>query len=49
MGINIPVRIGSTTVMPGDIVFGDRDGVTFIPPHLVKEIVDAAGSERPLN
>jgi len=41
-GINIPVRIGSTTVMPGDVVLGDREGVYFIPPHLVKEIVDAA-------
>ena len=42
MGINIPVRIGSTTVMPGDVVFGDKEGVSFIPPHLVKETVDAA-------
>jgi regulator of RNase E activity RraA len=41
-GINIPVRIGSTTVMPGDVVLGDREGLYFIPPHLVKEIVDAA-------
>jgi len=41
-GVNIPIRIGSTTVMPGDIVFGDREGVSFIPPHLVKEVVDKA-------
>ena len=41
-GINIPVRIGNTTVMPGDVVFGDREGVYFIPPHLVKDIVDEA-------
>ena len=41
-GINIPIRIGSTTVMPGDIAFGDREGVSFIPPHLVKEVVDKA-------
>ncbi len=38
-GINIPIRIGGATVMPGDVVFGDRDGVDFIPPHLVKEVV----------
>jgi regulator of RNase E activity RraA len=25
-GIDIPVRIGNTTVMPGDVVFGDREG-----------------------
>jgi 4-hydroxy-4-methyl-2-oxoglutarate aldolase len=41
-GINVPVRIGKTTVMPGDVVFGDREGVYFIPPQLVKEIVDTA-------
>jgi 4-hydroxy-4-methyl-2-oxoglutarate aldolase len=41
-GINIPVRIGNATVLPGDVVLGDREGVYFIPPHLVKDIVDAA-------
>jgi len=41
-GINIPVRVGNTTVLPGDVVLGDREGVYFIPPHLVKDIVDAA-------
>ncbi len=41
-GVNVPIRIGSTTVMPGDVAFGDREGVRFIPPHLVQEIVDKA-------
>ena len=41
-GINIPVRIGNATVMPGDVVFGDREGVSFIPPHLVQGIIDDA-------
>ena len=41
-GINVPVRIGNTTVLPGDVVLGDREGVYFIPPHLVQDIVDAA-------
>ena len=41
-GINVPVRIGDTTVMPGDVVFGDREGVTFIPPQALKGLVDAA-------
>jgi 4-hydroxy-4-methyl-2-oxoglutarate aldolase len=41
-GINVPVRIGNATVLPGDVVFGDREGVYFIPPHLVGEIVDQA-------
>ena len=41
-GINIPVRIGKATVMPGDLVFGDREGVYFIPPALVQDVVDNA-------
>ncbi len=41
-GINVPVRIGGVTVMPGDLVVGDREGVYFIPPQFVKEIVDNA-------
>lgn len=41
-GINIPVRIGDVTVMPGDLVVGDREGVYFIPPQLVKEVLDKA-------
>lgn len=41
-GINIPVRIGGATVMPGDVVFGDREGIYFVPPHLVEKIVKNA-------
>ena len=39
-GINIPVRIGGVTVMPGDLVVGDREGLYFIPPQLVREVLD---------
>ena len=41
-GINIPVRIGGVTVMPGDLVVGDREGVYFIPPQLAREVLDRA-------
>ena len=41
-GINIPIRIGNATVMPGDVVLGDEEGLFFIPPHLVKDAIDAA-------
>jgi 4-hydroxy-4-methyl-2-oxoglutarate aldolase len=41
-GFNIPVRIGKATVMPGDLVFGDAEGVYFIPPALVQKVVDNA-------
>jgi 4-hydroxy-4-methyl-2-oxoglutarate aldolase len=43
-GINIPIRIGNATVMPGDVVLGDEEGLFFIPPHLVKDAIDAAAS-----
>ena len=41
-GINVPVRIGNTTVLPGDLVFGDAEGVYFIPPALVEQVLDNA-------
>jgi 4-hydroxy-4-methyl-2-oxoglutarate aldolase len=41
-GINIPVRIGEVTVMPGDLVVGDREGLYFVPPQLVTAVVDNA-------
>jgi 4-hydroxy-4-methyl-2-oxoglutarate aldolase len=41
-GINVPVRIGGVTVMPGDLVVGDREGVYFVPPQFVQEVLDQA-------
>ena len=41
-GINVPVRIGNVTVMPGDLVVGDREGIYFIPPQLAQEVLDKA-------
>jgi 4-hydroxy-4-methyl-2-oxoglutarate aldolase len=41
-GINIPIRIGGVTVMPGDLVVGDREGVYFIPPQAVKDVLGRA-------
>ncbi|NND05541.1 MAG: RraA family protein [Saprospiraceae bacterium] len=38
-GINVPIRIGDATVVPGDVVLAKREGVIFIPPHLAEEIV----------
>ncbi len=39
VGVNIPIRIGGATVMPGDIVLGTQEGITFVPPHLAEEVV----------
>jgi 4-hydroxy-4-methyl-2-oxoglutarate aldolase len=41
-GINIPIRIGEVTVLPGDIVLGTPSGVIFIPPHLAEEVAEVA-------
>jgi 4-hydroxy-4-methyl-2-oxoglutarate aldolase len=41
-GINIPIRIGNVTVMPGDMVVGDREGIYFVPPALAQQVVDNA-------
>lgn len=40
VGINVPIRIGNATVMPGDIALGDPEGVTFIPPQLAEKVAD---------
>jgi len=40
--VNVPIRIGNVTVMPGDIVIGDREGVAFVPPQLIQQIIDGA-------
>ena len=37
--INVPIRIGRVTVLPGDIVLANEFGTIFIPAHLVEELV----------
>lgn len=39
MGINVPIRIGRAVVFPGDVVLAKKEGVVFIPPHLVEKVV----------
>lgn len=46
IGINCPIQVGYVTVMPGDIVLGTREGVVFIPPHLVQQVVEASEKTR---
>ena len=38
-GINIPVRIGRATVLPGDVVLAKRTGTVFIPAIFVEDLV----------
>jgi hypothetical protein len=41
-GINVALRIGTATVFPGDAVLAKREGVIFIPPHLLEQVVITA-------
>ena len=38
-GLNVPIRIGSASVLPGDIVLAKREGVIFIPAYLAEKVV----------
>ncbi len=38
-GINHPIRIGRATVFPGDAILAKKEGVIFIPPHLLEKVV----------
>jgi 4-hydroxy-4-methyl-2-oxoglutarate aldolase len=40
MGINVPIRMGQVTVLPGDVVLSDPEGVTFIPAQLAQLVAD---------
>ena len=39
IGYNIPIMIGTVQVMPGDIVFGDIDGVIVIPREKAYDVL----------
>ncbi len=38
-GINVPIRIGRATVLPGDVALAKKGGIVFIPAHLLEEVV----------
>ena len=39
---NVPIECGGVTVNPGDIVFGDADGVVVIPQAVETTVIEAA-------
>ncbi|MBD2753149.1 RraA family protein [Spirosoma validum] len=39
MGLNSPIRIGGTMVLPGDLVIAQREGVLFVPAHMAEQVV----------
>ncbi len=38
----VPTKVGEVPVSPGDVVFGDRDGVLIVPARLVNEVFERA-------
>ena len=40
--IGLPVRVGGLVVAQGDLLHGDANGVTNIPPEIAAEVADAA-------
>ena len=41
LSINVPIVVGGITIYPGDLLHGDCNGVTTIPPDIANEIPDA--------
>ena len=41
-GMDVPIRIGTVTINPGDYVLADQDGVVVLPKARAEEIVTAA-------
>jgi regulator of RNase E activity RraA len=42
---NAPIRIGKVTVLPGDVVIGDEEGLLFFPPQLAEDAIRAAENQ----
>ncbi|HNY47349.1 MAG TPA: ribonuclease activity regulator RraA [Casimicrobium sp.] len=42
LDINVPIGCGDVAVWPGDVIVGDREGVTVIPANIVDEIAEEA-------
>jgi regulator of RNase E activity RraA len=42
---NCPIECGGVKVRPGDVVFGDFDGIVVIPVEILPEVVDEAAEK----
>ena len=42
LAYGVPAKVGDVPVSPGDVVFGDRDGVLIVPARLADEVFDRA-------
>ena len=44
-GVNVPVSVGGVTVHPGDLIFGDDDGVVVVPLDMVDRIAKIVSAD----
>jgi regulator of RNase E activity RraA len=42
MAIDVPIECAGVTVAPGDLIFGDADGVVVVPQAVEKQVLDLA-------
>ena len=42
---NVPIECGGVKVRPGDVVFGDFDGIVVIPIEILPEVVEEAAEK----
>lgn len=42
IGYQIPISIGGTLIRPGDVIFGDIDGVIVVPREIAVEVLEKA-------
>jgi len=42
IGLNTPIHLGKAIVLPGDLVLAKKEGVIFIPAHLVQKVILSA-------
>lgn len=40
--VNVPIACGGVTVMPGDIIMADDDGVVVLPPSMAAKVIEDA-------
>jgi len=45
LATGVPIACAGVTVMPGDILVGDGEGVVVVPPSLVHEVAEAAAAQ----
>jgi regulator of RNase E activity RraA len=42
LAVDVPIECGGVTVMPGDLIFGDADGLVVIPQRVEAEVLQLA-------